>query len=119
MSKSRAFRSTITVTVAGVILTMALASSAMAVEVVQGDGSRWFPATVSIDRHEAVRWTAVFRTHVVKSYGGGWTFRQRIQQGESVRRVFHDRGTFKFYCTIHGTLDGSRCTGMCGKVVVG
>lgn len=118
MSKSRVLRSAITAVVSGVILTGAIATSATAVEGVQGDGSHWRPATVSVDRHGAVRWTAVFRAHVVKAYGGGWTFRQRIQQGESVRRVFHDRGTFKFYCTIHGTLDGSRCTGMCGKVVV-
>lgn len=116
MSLKRTSRNAVAaVTVAGIL---SIAVPAAAVEVVEGDGARWRPATVSVDRHEAVRWTAVFRAHVVRSYGGGWTFRRRIAQGASVRRTFDARGTFRFYCTIHGTLDGRRCTGMCGKVVV-
>ena len=116
MSRARSSRNVVAALT--VVAVLAIAAPASAVEVVEGSGTRWRPATVSVNRHEAVRWTAVFRAHVVRSYGGGWTFRRRIAQGDSVRRTFDARGTFRFYCTIHGTLEGQRCTGMCGKVVV-
>ncbi len=34
-------------------------------------------------------------------------------------RRFNKRGTYRFYCTIHGSVTGGTCSGMCGKVVVG
>lgn len=118
MSKSpgRRVRFVATTAVAGVLATAVPAS---AVEVVRGDGSRWRPATVNVARGEAVRWRAVFRGHVVKSYGANWSYRRSLPQGSSVRRVFDNTGTFKYYCTIHGSVSGGSCTGMCGKVVVG
>jgi len=100
------------------IMVLATAVPAAAVTVVRGDGSRWRPATVSIARGGAVKWSAVFRSHVVKAYGGNWSYRRSIAQGDSVRRVFNSSGTFRFYCTIHGSVSGGNCTGMCGKVLV-
>jgi plastocyanin len=95
-----------------------VAAPAFAVTLVKGDGSQWRPSRVTIDRGEAVRWKAVFRTHVVKAYGGNWTFRQRLEEGESVRHRFRSGGTFRFFCTIHGSVSGGVCSGMCGKVRV-
>jgi plastocyanin len=95
-----------------------LATPAFAATIVKGDGSVWKPSSVTIDRGEAVRWKAVFRTHILKAYGGNWTFRQRLDEGESVRHRFTSKGTFRFFCTIHGSVSGGVCTGMCGKVRV-
>lgn len=104
---------------AAMVMVLATALPAAAVTVVRGDGSRWRPASVSIARGGAVKWRAVFRSHVVKAYGGNWSFRRSIAEGDSVRRVFNSSGTFRFYCTIHGSVSGGNCTGMCGKVLVG
>jgi plastocyanin len=94
------------------------AASASAVTV-RGDGSQWRPGTVGISPGGSVRWSAVFRTHVVKAYGSNWTYRRRIAEGESTPlRTFNAGGTYRFYCTIHGSVVAGRCTGMCGKVVV-
>ena len=101
------------------VLVLATAVPATAITVVRGDGSRWRPASVSIARGGAVKWRAVFRSHVVKAYGGNWSYRRSIAQGESVRRVFNSSGRFRYYCTIHGSVSGGNCTGMCGKVLVG
>ena len=108
--------------VVGLALTVGLLSAAVpaqALEVVRGDGARWRPARVAVSRGEAVRWRAVFRAHVVKSIGAKWSYRKSIAQGDSVRRVFRKRGRFRYYCTIHGTVSGGTCSGMCGRVVVG
>ena len=99
------------------VLTTAVPASA--VEVVKGDGTRWRPSSVSVSQGEAVRWRSVFRAHVVQSYGTNWNYRRSIPQGQSVRRVFNTGGTFRFYCTIHGTVSGGSCSGMCGRVTVG
>jgi plastocyanin len=116
MSIARTGRSVLVM--ATVVALLAMATPAAAVQVVRGEGTRWSPASVSVSRGEAVRWRAVARGHVVKSLGSNWSYRRTIRQGESVRRVFDARGTFRFYCTIHGSLDGTRCVGMCGKVAV-
>ncbi len=101
-----------------VALTLWLAAPASAVTVIRGDGTQWRPSSVRIARGEVVRWKAVFRAHVVKSYGGNWTFRQSLAEGESVRHRFRSRGTFRFFCTIHGSVSGGVCSGMCGRVRV-
>ena len=98
---------------------LATATPASAVAVVRGDGVVWRPSSVSIARGEAVRWRAVFRAHVVKSYGTNWSYNKPIAQGESVRRVFNTNGRYRFFCTIHGFVSAGTCTGMCGKVRVG
>ena len=114
--RRRSFRTLPVLAIAVALLWVAAPASA--VTLIKGDGSQWRPARVRIDRGESVRWKAVFRTHVVKAYGGNWTFQQRLDEGESVRHRFRSNGTFRFYCTIHGSVSGGVCTGMCGKVRV-
>ena len=100
-------------------LALATTGVAQAIATIDGAGTRWRPASVSISRGQAVKWAATSGNHVLKAYGGNWRFHRVLDQGTSVRHTFDSRGTFKFYCTIHGTLSGGMCSGMCGKVTVG
>jgi plastocyanin len=98
-------------------LNVTAAASAAAVTV-KGSGSRWRPNVVDVDRRERVRWRAVSGTHTVRAYGGNWSYSKRIGPGESVKRRFRTRGTYRFFCSIHGSVTGGTCTGMCGRVLV-
>jgi len=35
-----------------------------------------------------------------------------------VTRTFNKRGTFRYYCTIHGSVSNGVCDGMCGAIRV-
>jgi plastocyanin len=97
-----------------------IASTASAATIVRGRSMRWRPATVKVDRGQAVKWRAVDTHHTVRSYGTNWTYSAHLAAGTSTPpRTFNRRGTFRFYCTVHGSVSGGVCTGMCGKVVVG
>lgn len=100
-----------------VCTTIAAAAPASAATI-RGSGTTWRPARVDIDRGDRVRWRAASGNHTVRAYGGNWTFRARIDQGESVSRRFRQRGTYRFFCSIHGSVSGGTCTGMCGRVRV-
>ncbi|MGZ5129280.1 MAG: cupredoxin domain-containing protein [Actinomycetota bacterium] len=108
-----------TALVAAVVLA-ATASSASAATIVRGNAMRWRPATVTIARGGAVKWKAVDVHHTVHSYGSNWTYSKDLHPGSATApRTFNRRGTYRFYCTIHGSVAGGTCSGMCGKVVVG
>ena len=85
---------------------------------IRGNNQRWHPATVTISEGTRVTWRAVDVTHTVTAYGGNWSKNVTISAGEHTRKTFHNAGTFKFRCTIHSTLSGGNCTGMCGRVEV-
>ena len=95
---------------AAMVMVLATALPAAAVTVVRGDGSRWRPASVSIARGGAVKWSAVFRSHVVKAYGGNWSYRRSIAQGgagldlltENVRACLTERGTLGGFRIVRG-----------------
>ena len=101
-------------------MAMLPAAPASATSVVRGVGTHWSPVATGILRGGSVRWSAVSNEHQVKAYGGNWTYRSRIlQPGQStLARTFNTRGTFRFYCTIHGSLINGVCHGMCGRIVV-
>jgi plastocyanin len=106
-----------------VAMTMGPAGTADAVTVgVRGvfHGSRyvWSPAVKGITRGVTVRWRSVNGSHVVKSRGTNWSYFRNVPAGTSVTRTFNLRGTFRYYCTIHGSVVNGVCTGMCGKIVV-
>jgi plastocyanin len=114
-----AIRKILVVTACAVVMVAATASASTATTV-RGSGTRWRPVSTSIARGGFIRWKAVLGNHVVKSYGSNWSYQRRIDQGEvTPRRAFNRRGTFRFFCTIHGNVTGGTCTGMCGKIVVG
>jgi plastocyanin len=84
------------------------------------DGSRyvWSPKSREITRGSAVRWRAVDGSHNVKSRGANWSYFRSLPAGTTVTRTFNRRGTFRYYCTIHGKVSNGVCTGMCGRIVV-
>lgn len=118
--RSVALAVALTLTATGAI-TLLPETPASAAVLVKGIGTSWSPVRTSISRGGAVRWKAVSGTHRVKAYGGNWTFLSRfLSPGERTKaRTFNRRGTYRFYCTIHGSVVNGVCSGMCGKIVVG
>ncbi|MEO8423223.1 MAG: hypothetical protein ABI595_04835 [Actinomycetota bacterium] len=86
--------------------------------IVRGVGTRWSPATVTVERGTVIRWRGVSGFHDVIAYGGNWSFHQALPAGVAAKKRFRSPGTFRFRCTYHSTLIGNSCTGMCGSVVV-
>jgi plastocyanin len=84
------------------------------------NGSRfvWSPKAREIARGTTVRWRAVEGNHNVKSRGSNWSFFRNLPLGTSVTRTFNRRGTFRYLCTIHGSVTNGVCSGMCGRIVV-
>ncbi|MCD6021859.1 MAG: hypothetical protein K0R20_1569 [Actinomycetia bacterium] len=78
----------------------------------------WKPKVRDVARTTTVRWRAVHGDHNVKSRGANWSYFRSIPNGTSVARTFNRRGTFRFYCTIHGNVANGVCSGMCGSIVV-
>jgi plastocyanin len=78
----------------------------------------WSPKARSIARGSTIRWRAVNGSHNVRSRGVNWTYFRQLPLGTSVARPFNRRGTFRYYCTIHGRIANGVCTGMCGRIVV-
>ena len=84
------------------------------------NGSRfvWSPAVRGINPGVIVRWRSVDGGHTVKSRGTNWSYFRNVPAGTSVTRTFNRRGTFRYYCTIHGSVVNGVCSGMCGRIVV-
>jgi plastocyanin len=108
-----------------VAIGLILGTSGMADAVTVGvrgvfNGTRyvWSPKVKSITRGTTVRWRAIDGGHTVKSRGANWTYFRNLPLGTSVARTFNRRGTFRYYCTIHGHVANGVCTGMCGSIVV-
>ncbi len=104
--------------VAAAALVVSLAAPAQAAPVIRGSGVSWSPASLIVDRGTTVRWKGVSGVHHIRAYGGNWSFDRSLPVGAKVKRRFNASGTFRFYCTIHGTVSGGACSGMCGRVVV-
>jgi plastocyanin len=84
------------------------------------NGSRyvWSPKVRDVARTTTVRWRAVDGSHNVKSRSANWSYFRSLPVGTSVTRTFNTRGTFRYYCTIHGDVVNDVCSGMCGRIVV-
>jgi plastocyanin len=84
------------------------------------NGSRyvWSPQVRSVARGTTVRWRAVEGSHNVKSRGANWSYFRTLPLGTSRTRTFTRRGTFRYFCTIHGNVVNGVCSGMCGSIVV-
>jgi plastocyanin len=104
-------------------MTLGMSGAADAVTVgVRGifNGTRfvWSPKVREITPRMTIRWRAVDGSHNVKSRGSNWSYFRSLPQGTSVTRTFNRRGTFRYYCTIHGSVSNGVCSGMCGRIVV-
>jgi plastocyanin len=115
------------VAAAALISTLAIAASARPAarvvptrdtKIVKGMATTWAPSTIRISRNDKIKWKAVAGVHTVTSYRANWNFNDSLIVGSPVIRKFTQAGTFKFRCTLHSSLVGSQCSGMCGKAVV-
>jgi plastocyanin len=118
---SRAARATVAVMATGGLLLGADVASADTFRVrgLFDDGFVWRPKVRSIAVGDRIRWRAVEGNHNVKSRGANWSYFRDLPQGTAVARTFNRRGTFRYFCTIHGNVQDGVCTGMCGRIVVG
>jgi plastocyanin len=105
------------------VTAMSMAPAASGATVIRGvstsNGFRWRPKITDVAKGTKVVWKAVSGTHTVTSYGGGWSKNTTINAGQKTSFTFNNTGTYKFRCTFHSTLTNGKCSGMCGKVVVG
>jgi plastocyanin len=81
---------------------------------------RWRPASLSVAKGSKVVWRMVDGTHNVTATSNNWSKSTgSLVQGSKTAFTFKKNGTFKYRCTLHSTLNNGKCSGMCGKVVVG
>lgn len=80
---------------------------------------KWMPMHVSVAKGARVTWKAVTGTHTVTAISNNWSKNTRISGGGSTSFTFNKAGTYRFRCKLHSTLSSGKCSGMCGKVVVG
>lgn len=104
-------------TVLALIVTLAPPAYATPV-IVRAIGVRWSPTSVTVPRGTLVKWRGVSKFHDLRAYGRNWSLDVQLPVGVTVQRRFRSTGTFLFRCTYHSTLIGSRCSGMCGRVIV-
>jgi plastocyanin len=78
----------------------------------------WSPKVRGVARTTNVRWRAVDGSHNIRSRSANWSYFRSVPIGTSAARTFNRRGTFRYYCTIHGNLANGACSGMCGSIVV-
>jgi plastocyanin len=104
--------------VAALALGSAGTAQAVVAATIRGSGTTWNPTHVTINAGQTVKWKATSGSHTIHSYGGNWSFSRSLASGTSRTHTFNNTGTFKFYCTIHGSVSGGVCSGMCGKVRV-
>jgi plastocyanin len=78
----------------------------------------WTPAVRTISPGTTIRWRAVNGGHNIKSRGANWSYFRTLASGTTRTRTFNRRGTFRYYCTIHGSVVNGVCSGMCGRIVV-
>jgi plastocyanin len=83
-------------------------------------GYRWRPKTLSVPVQSRVVWRMVDGTHNVTSTSKNWSKSSgNIAEGGKTAHTFKKRGTFRYRCTLHSSLSDGKCSGMCGRVVVG
>lgn len=108
------------VAVAACLLVLGFPGMALAREVVKATADdRWNPDFVHVAKGEKVIWKNPARLgedHTVTAYGRNWSKNVFLRPGEQTSKVFRDRGTYKYRCTLHSNLSNGTCTGMCGVV---
>lgn len=83
------------------------------------DNKTWNPAFKAVAKGTKVIWkNPTSRTHTVTAYKGAWSKNVKIKPGERTSKVFRHRGAFYYRCSIHSSLNGDVCDGMCGHVHV-
>jgi plastocyanin len=81
----------------------------------------WSPNTATITAGQVAAWnnpTTV--NHTLDFYTGPWKNvpLQTLTPGKTLQAPARRAGNYSFYCTLHGSLVGGVCSGMCGKLTV-
>ena len=84
------------------------------------NGYRWRPKALQVPTQSRVVWKMVEGTHNVTSISNNWNKSSgNIGPGGTTAFTFNKAGVFRYRCTLHSSLNSGKCSGMCGKVVVG
>ena len=79
----------------------------------------WKKVHTYIGKGDSVRWkNPDSETHDLTAYGGGWTVKEQLAPGDTYKKRFRKKGTFRYRCVIHSGIVGGACKGMCGFVHV-
>ena len=104
---------------AGALLLTAGPVPAGSVRVKATNSDSFSPATKRVARGTKVVWKNPSDSrHNVTAYSSNWSKSSTIEEGQRTKQVFRKRGTYKYRCTLHSSMDGRKCDGMCGKIVV-
>ena len=79
----------------------------------------WKKVHTYIGKGDSVRWkNPDTETHDLTAYGGGWKVNEQLAPGDTFKKRFRKKGTFRYRCVIHSGIVGGACKGMCGFVHV-
>jgi plastocyanin len=79
----------------------------------------WRKVHTYMGKGDSVNWkNPDTETHDLNAYGGGWKLSEELSPGESVKKRFKKKGTFRYRCVVHSGIVGGKCQGMCGFVHV-
>jgi plastocyanin len=81
----------------------------------------WKPKSRTISTGDRIAWVnPTSSDHTITSYSGPWDKDKVVPSGGRIKMRFTKAGTYKFHCTVkgHSVVEGGKCSGMCGTVVV-
>ena len=79
----------------------------------------WSPGKISVAKGSKVVWkNSSDERHNLTAYKGSWSKSSDLPEGSKTSFKFSKAGSYKFRCTLHSRMDGSKCDGMCGSVSV-
>ncbi len=79
----------------------------------------WKKVHTYIGKGDSVSWkNPDSETHDLNAYGGGWKLSEELNPGDSAKKRFRKKGTFRYRCVIHSGIVSGACKGMCGFVHV-
>jgi plastocyanin len=85
------------------------------------DGNKFKPKHAYIFKGDKIRWKNKDNiVHNVKAIdlSKDWNYKATIDPGETASRKFKNVGNYQYRCTLHSTVGGGTCSGMCGIIHV-
>lgn len=84
-------------------------------------GFAFKPARLEANPGTKVVWKSVVGTHTVTAISRNWNKDASFSPGDPTAFTFNQAGTYRYRCSFHSTYNGTtkKCSGMCGRVIVG